>query len=327
MELSLAKIWEFYQYYLLAAVLMSWLQLSPENPIRQFLEMFTEPVLAQARKDHPALGRNRLFSDRGLHSTGDRRGLGPREWFLTHRPAQHSSKNHSDLSHWRLKLIGWPSDAERSPVLLVPGHLCPHNFWLPPKRNGFGDWLWEHNFRPFALSDPGATERFANHPRRTSDWVFHIIPRAIHAIYEATEKAPHVIGYSAGAAYALACQSLLNPAPKIASLTMVGTQVTIAKESRWVRGALRALGRLAVPINGRWLGLPTSDNSAIELSEYLDLKAGDGELNQPLMHLRSAPSIDIAAPVLTLPAQQIASRPSWGRKSFSSVSKRLTNCL
>ena len=88
-----------------------------------------------------------------------------------------------DLSRWRLKLIGWPPDAERSPVLLIPGHLCPHNFWLPPKRNGFGDWLWEHNFRPFALSDPGATERFANHPRRTSDWVFHIIPRAIHAIY------------------------------------------------------------------------------------------------------------------------------------------------
>ena len=35
---------------------MSWLQLSPENPIRQFLEMFTEPVLAQARKIIPPLG-------------------------------------------------------------------------------------------------------------------------------------------------------------------------------------------------------------------------------------------------------------------------------
>lgn len=56
MELSLAKILEFYQYYLLAAVLMSWLQLSEENPIRQFLEMFTEPVLAQARKIVPPLG-------------------------------------------------------------------------------------------------------------------------------------------------------------------------------------------------------------------------------------------------------------------------------
>ena len=56
MELSLAKFLEFYQYYLLAAVLMSWLQLSPENPIRQFLEMFTEPVLAQARQIIPPLG-------------------------------------------------------------------------------------------------------------------------------------------------------------------------------------------------------------------------------------------------------------------------------
>lgn len=56
MELSLAKILEFYQYYLLAAVLMSWLQLSNENPVRQFLEMFTEPVLAQARKIIPPLG-------------------------------------------------------------------------------------------------------------------------------------------------------------------------------------------------------------------------------------------------------------------------------
>ena len=46
MELSLAKILEFYQYYLLAAVLMSWLQLPEENPIRQFLEMFTEPGLS-----------------------------------------------------------------------------------------------------------------------------------------------------------------------------------------------------------------------------------------------------------------------------------------
>jgi len=56
MELSVAKILEFYQYYLLAAVLMSWLQLPEENPIRQFLEMFTEPVLAQARKIIPPLG-------------------------------------------------------------------------------------------------------------------------------------------------------------------------------------------------------------------------------------------------------------------------------
>ena len=221
-----------------------------------------------------------------------------------------------DLSHWRLKLIGWPTDSKRPPVLLVPGHLCPHNFWLPPKRNGFGDWLWEHNFRPFALSDPGSTQRFANHPRRTSDWVFHIIPRAIHAICEATGKAPHVIGYSAGAAYTLACQSLLNPAPKIASLAMVGTQVTIAKESKWVRGALRALGRLAVPINGRWLGLPTSGNSAIELSEYLDLKAGDGELSQPLMHLRSAPSIDIAAPILSVASTADSIAPIMGSKEL-----------
>ena len=221
-----------------------------------------------------------------------------------------------DLSRWRLKLIGWPLDSKRSPVLLIPGHLCPHNFWLPPKRNGFGDWLWEHNFRPFALSDPGASERFTSHPRRTSDWVFHIIPRAIDAIYAASGKAPHVVGYSAGAAYALACQALLKPAPKIASLAMVGTQVTIAKEPRWVRGALRALGRLSVAIDGRWLGLPASGNSAVELSEYLDLKAGDGELSQPLMHLRSAPCIDIAAPVLSLASAEDNTAPIMGSKEL-----------
>ena len=221
-----------------------------------------------------------------------------------------------DLSRWALKLIGWPPDANRAPVLLIPGHLCPHNFWIPLKRNGFGDWLWEHNFRPFALSDPGATERFANHPRRTSDWVFHIIPRAIDAVYEATGKAPHVIGYSAGAAYALACQSLLKPAPKVASLAMVGTQVSIAKESRWVRGAVRALGRLSVPINGRWLGLPASGNSAIELSEYLDLKAGDSDKGQPLVHLRTAPSIDIAAPVLSVASAEDNIAPIMGSKEL-----------
>ena len=133
---------------------------------------------------------------------------------------------------------------------------------------------------------------------------------------QASGKAPHVIGYSAGAAYALACQSLLKPAPKIASLTMVGTQVTIAKEPRWVRGALRALGRLSVAIDGRWLGLPASGNSAIELSEYLDLKAGDGELSQPLTHLRSAPSIDIAAPVLSLASAADNIAPIMGSKEL-----------
>mgnify|MGYP001961359617 FL=1 len=56
MELSLAKLLEFYQYYIFAAILMSWIQLSHENPIRQFLEMFSEPLLAQARKIIPPLG-------------------------------------------------------------------------------------------------------------------------------------------------------------------------------------------------------------------------------------------------------------------------------
>ena len=69
-------------------------------------------------------------------------------------------------------------------------------------------------------------------------------------------------------------------------------------------------------IQGRWLGLPTSGNSAIELSEYLDLKAGDGELNQPLMHLRSAPSIDIAAPVLSLASAADSIAPIMGSKEL-----------
>ena len=217
-----------------------------------------------------------------------------------------------DLTHWNLKLISWPSDAERTPVLLVPGHLCPKNFWIPPQRNGFGDWLWDHGFQPFALSDPAATSRFANHPRRSSDWIFHILPRAIRAIYESTGKAPHLVGYSAGAAYALACQALLKPSPRIASLAMVGTQVSISKESKLLRGTLRALGRLSIPINGRWLGLPTSGNSAIELSEYVDLKAGDGALNQPLTRLRQANVINVASPVMSIASAEDEIAPLTG---------------
>ena len=98
--------------------------------------------------------------------------------------AQLSSKNHW-TSPTETQAIGWPSDAERSPVLLSSGHLCRIISGYHPSGMDLGivNTTFDHSHER-----SGATERFANHPRRTSDWVFHIIPRAIHAIYEATEK-------------------------------------------------------------------------------------------------------------------------------------------
>jgi hypothetical protein len=60
------------------------------------------------------------------------------------------------------------------------------------------------------------------------------------------------------------------------------------------------LGRVAATINGRWLGLPESFNSAVELSEYVDVKAGAGMLHNPIAPLRLKQAIEVNTNILTL---------------------------
>ena len=45
-----------YSYIVLASVLVSWVQLPPDNPIVQILDTFTEPLLGPIRKVMPDMG-------------------------------------------------------------------------------------------------------------------------------------------------------------------------------------------------------------------------------------------------------------------------------
>ena len=47
---------EMYSYIVLASVLVSWVQLPPDNPIVQILDTFTEPLLGPIRKVMPDMG-------------------------------------------------------------------------------------------------------------------------------------------------------------------------------------------------------------------------------------------------------------------------------
>ena len=204
-----------------------------------------------------------------------------------------------DLSRWSLEAIAWSHQRDSPAVILIPGHFCPRNFWFPPTRDGFGDWLATQNFAPIALTDAQSTTPLTP-KRRTSDWVFHILPRVIAHVHETRGKPPYLIGYSAGGTYALACLHLLKEQLSVAGLVMVGSQVQCHQEGFTTRGALRLLGRVAATINGRWLGLPESFNSAVELSEYVDVKAGAGMLHNPIAPLRLKQAIEVNTNILTL---------------------------
>jgi len=216
-----------------------------------------------------------------------------------------------DLSPWGLEAIGWSHNNDSRPVILIPGHFCPRNFWFPPTRDGFGDWLTAHNFAPVALTDLKSGLRFSS-ARRTSDWVFHILPRVITHICETRGEPPHLIGYSAGGTYALACLHLLRDQLSVADLVMVGSQVEFHQEGLATRKALRLLGRIAATINGRWLGMPESINSAVELSEYVDAKAGDGVLHNPMSALRLKQLIELKTEVLSISSDADLVAPPLG---------------
>ena len=56
MLLFLILLIDLYTIVILAAVVLSWIQLSPSNPVVQLVDMLTDPVLAPARRIIPPLG-------------------------------------------------------------------------------------------------------------------------------------------------------------------------------------------------------------------------------------------------------------------------------
>ncbi len=55
MLLLLIQLIDLYTIVVLVAVVMTWIRLSPGNPVLQFVRMLTEPVLAPARRIIPPL--------------------------------------------------------------------------------------------------------------------------------------------------------------------------------------------------------------------------------------------------------------------------------
>ena len=51
----LIELITLYQMVVVAAVIMSWLQLSPANPVAQFVRTVTEPVLGPIRRALPQM--------------------------------------------------------------------------------------------------------------------------------------------------------------------------------------------------------------------------------------------------------------------------------
>jgi YggT family protein len=52
----LVQLIDLYSMVVLAAVIMSWIRLSPGNPVQQFVHVLTEPVLSAARRIIPPMG-------------------------------------------------------------------------------------------------------------------------------------------------------------------------------------------------------------------------------------------------------------------------------
>ncbi len=52
----LIQIIDLYSLIVLVAVVMSWMQLPPSNPIAQFVHALTEPVLGPLRRALPSMG-------------------------------------------------------------------------------------------------------------------------------------------------------------------------------------------------------------------------------------------------------------------------------
>ncbi len=47
---------DFYSFVLFVTVVLSWLRLSPDNPVVRFMTRLTEPVLAPIRERLPTMG-------------------------------------------------------------------------------------------------------------------------------------------------------------------------------------------------------------------------------------------------------------------------------
>jgi YggT family protein len=56
MLLLLIQLIDLYTVVVVVAVILSWIRLSPDNPISRLVHMLTEPVLAPARRIIPPFG-------------------------------------------------------------------------------------------------------------------------------------------------------------------------------------------------------------------------------------------------------------------------------
>ena len=56
MLLLLIQLIDLYTVVILAAVILSWIRLSPDNPVAKIVHILTEPVLAPARQIIPSFG-------------------------------------------------------------------------------------------------------------------------------------------------------------------------------------------------------------------------------------------------------------------------------
>jgi YggT family protein len=52
----LARLFDLYSLIIVAAVVLSWVQLPPENPLVRVVHTLTEPLLAPIRRILPAVG-------------------------------------------------------------------------------------------------------------------------------------------------------------------------------------------------------------------------------------------------------------------------------
>ncbi len=241
----------------------------------------------------------------------------------TTRP--HLTRTTLNLTQWGLELITWKVATQNPPILLIPGHFCPRQFWLPTHRNGFADALATLGFQPFVLAP--TTKRTYRLSRKTSDWAFRIVPSALNFIAEQSGMSPHALGYSAGGAYLLAAQALLTSPAPCRSMCLIGTQLESAQpnETRFAQGLLGTLGRLSIQLNGSWLGYPQSHNTAAELSEYVDAKA-QSATKGPLAALMKPNPLEIVTPLLSLSSDADTVAPPHGcRELFQRINAPIKN--
>ena len=187
---------------------------------------------------------------------------------------------------------------------LQTGHPHPRPF-LPPQLLVSPNTRWirrlasEPQLRAYRINRSSNLELLLrqNAAHRTGSFTFY---RESLATSVKRGEPPHLIGYSRRHLRSRMSPPASGPTHLLGTWSWSGSQVQCHQEGSATRGALRLLRRIAATINGRWIGLPESINSAVELSEYVDAKAGAGMLHNPITALRFKEVIEVNTNVLTM---------------------------